>query len=61
MGEKITYHCENCHNDKADDMRFNGIELDHLEILYGLVNSSELSLEQIGSVVFSLFYVDKEE
>ena len=58
---KMKYECENCGNKKANDIRFNLLDLDHLDIIYSIVNNSDLTLEQIGSIVFSLCYVEQEE
>ena len=56
----MKYECENCGNKKANGIRFNLLDLDHLDIIYSIVNNSDLTLEQIGSIVWSLCYVEKE-
>ena len=37
----MKYECENCGNKKANGIRFNLLDLDHLDIIYSIVNNSD--------------------
>jgi|TARA_R110002020_G_scaffold433115_5_gene643216 hypothetical protein len=57
----MKYHCENCGNKKANDIIFNVNEIGFFGMMVDLVNTDNVTFEQLGIILHSLFYKPDED